>query len=95
MSGGVSRAELRLPRPSGPVPINLRDGAASVSIRRPDGVAVRATFPDGAASVHLDGLEIGPIDSQAPVESPDYGEATDRYDVEVPGGAAELTIAKG
>ena len=55
MSGGVSHAELRLPGPLGTVPINIRDGAASVLIRRPDGVALRATFPDGAASVHVDG----------------------------------------
>lgn len=95
MSGGVIRADFRLPRPSGTVPIKIHDGAASVSIRRPDGVALRATFPDGAASVQLDGRHIGPIDSGAPVESPDYGEATDRYEVEIRGGAAELTIATG
>ena len=95
VSGGASRLDLRLQRPSGTVPIHIRDGAASVSIRRPDGVAVRATFLDGAASVLFDERRIGPIDDQAPVQSPDYSDATARYDVDVQGGVAEFTIAKG
>ena len=93
ITGGVGRLDLRLPRPSGRVPIHIRDGAVSVSIRRPNGAAVQATFPDGAASVELDERRIGPILGQTPVQSPDYEGATDRYDVEVQGGAAELTIA--
>jgi hypothetical protein len=36
-----------------------------------------------------------PISGQTPFESPDYGHATDRYDVQLQGGAAELIIAKG
>jgi hypothetical protein len=95
IAGGVTRLDLRLPRPSGTVPIHIRDGAARVSIQRPDGAPIRATFPDGAASVQFDEQRIGPIISQTPVQSPDYDSASDRYDVEVQGGAAELTIAKG
>jgi hypothetical protein len=95
ISGGLSRLDLRLPRPSGTVPIHVRDGAASASIRRPDGVAMRATFPDGAAGVQFDEQRIGQISGQTPVESPDYGHATDRYDVELQGGAADLIIGKG
>jgi hypothetical protein len=95
LSGGVSRVDLRLPRPSGTVPIHIRDGAVTVSIRRPNGAAIRATFPDGAASVELDEQRIGPIVTQTPVQSPDYDDASDRYDVEVQGGTVELTIAKG
>jgi uncharacterized membrane protein len=94
-SGGVGRLDLRLPSPSGTVPIHIRDGAASVSIRRPDGAAIQATFPDGAASVQFDEQRIGPIVGRTPVQSPDYEDATNRYDVEVQGGVAELTIAKG
>jgi hypothetical protein len=95
IGGGVSRLDLRLPRPAGTVPIHLRDGAANVSTRGPDGVAVRATFPDGAASVQFDERRIGPILDQTPVESPDYSDATDRYEIELQGGAVELTVAKG
>jgi uncharacterized membrane protein len=95
INGGINRLDLHLPRPTGTVPIHIRDGAVSVSIRRPNGAAIRATFPDGAATVKLDEQRIGPIVSQTPVQSPDYDGAPDRYDVEVQGGAVELTIAKG
>jgi hypothetical protein len=95
ISGAVSRLDLRLPRPSGTVPIQIRDGAASASIRRPDGVAVRVALPDGAASVQFDERVIGPIADPTPVQSADYGDATDRYDLELHGGVAKLTVAKG
>jgi hypothetical protein len=77
------------------VPVRLRDGAASVSIRRPDGVAVRVTLPDGAASVKFDDRRMGSIAYGTPVESPDYGDATDRYEVELQGGVAQLTVSNG
>jgi len=95
ISGGAADLDLRLPRPSGTVPINIRDGAARVSIRRPDGVAVQVRLPDKAASVQFDERRLGLISDKTPVQSPGYGDATDRYDVELQGGTARLTIAKG
>ncbi len=95
VSGGASRIDLRLPRPSGTVPIHIHSGAASVSIRRPDDVAVRAAVPDGAGNIQFDERRIGLIGSQTPLHSPDYDGATARYDVEIRGGVAQLTIAKG
>lgn len=93
ISGGAYRCDLRLPRPSGTVPIHISDGAVNVSIRRPAGVAVRATMRDGAASVQLDERHVGPIESQEPVESPGYSEALDRYDIDLRGGASKVIIA--
>jgi uncharacterized membrane protein len=95
IGGGTAHLELRLPRPSGTVPISIRDGAATVMIRRPAGVAVQVTAPDGAVNVQFDERRISSIHSQMPVQSGDYGDATDRYDVELHGGAAELIISKG
>jgi uncharacterized membrane protein len=95
IGGGAADLDLRLPRPSGTVPISIRGSAASVSIRRPDGIAVRVSLPDGAASVQFDEQRIGPVGSLTPVQSLDYSDATDRYDVELHGGVAKLTITKG
>jgi hypothetical protein len=92
ISGGTNLFDLRLPHPSGTVPIHMRDGSAKVSIRRPAGVAVRATFPDGAARVRFDERGLGPILNKTPVESPQYHDVTDRYDVEFLAAVAELTI---
>jgi len=95
ISGGANRVDLRLPRPSGAVPIHICGGAASVSIKRPDGVAVKAALPDGAVNIQFDERRIEAIGSQTRVQSPDYDGATDRYDVELRGGVARLTVAKG
>jgi len=95
ITGGAGRLDLRLPRPSGTVPIRIRDGVAKLSIRRPDGAAIQATFPGRAASVRFDEQPIGPVVIGTPVQSPGYDDASDRYDLEVEGGAADVTIAKG
>jgi uncharacterized membrane protein len=95
ISGPSGRLDLRLPRPSGTVPIHIRDGAANVSIRRPAGVAVRALVPDGAVSVHLDERHVGAADSRQPIQSPDYDDAVDRYEVEGRGGLDQLLIVTG
>jgi len=89
--GDTPHFERRPPRPEA-LHGWIRDGAVNVSIRRPESVAVRTTLPDGAASVQLDERHISPISSQTPVQSSDYSDATDRYDVEIHGGAAKLTI---
>jgi uncharacterized membrane protein len=95
ISGGANRLDLRLPRPTGSVPVHIHNGAVSTSIRRPDGVAVRAALADGAADVRFDEKRVGPILPGAWLQSPEYGRATSRYDVEIHGGAASLIIAKG
>ncbi|HEY9286550.1 MAG TPA: hypothetical protein VIT43_00850 [Candidatus Dormibacteraeota bacterium] len=93
-SGAAYRCDLRLPVPAGTVPIRLRHGVANLSIRRPGGVPVRAMLRDGAASLQFDEQLIGPTLGQEPFESAGYGDATNRYDVEVIRGAAKLMIAK-
>lgn len=95
ISGGAARINLRLPQPAGAVPIHIDGGAAYVSIKRPDGVAIRAMAPDGAAEIQFDERPVGPPESLRPIQSPDYDGASDRYDVELVGGVARLTIAKG
>ena len=92
VNGASYRVELRLPHPSGTVPIHLHRGVANLSIRRPPNVPLRATLPDGAASLHFDGQDMGPTLGRTPVESPGYADATDRYDLQIQGGAAKLTI---
>lgn len=92
LAGGTYRLDLRLPHPSGTVPIQLRDGSVKVSIRRPAGVPLRANFREGAARVQFDGRRHGW--RQAPIESPGYDQAADRYEVDFGGGVTELAIGE-
>src|SRR5262249_26235605 len=58
VDGGASRVEMRLPRPSGTVPIRFVAGASIITVRRPNGVAIRAVVRGGASNVLLDGRRV-------------------------------------
>ena len=88
---GAYRVAMRLPRPSGTVPIRIRGGSSIITVQRPDGVAVRAMMRDGADKLQLDGRPIEWID-RTPFESPDYATAADRYELEFTGGADRIAI---
>jgi hypothetical protein len=91
VEGGANRVAMRLPRPSGTVPIRIRGGSSIITIQRPDGTAVRAMMPDGANRVELDGRQVEWID-QTHIESADYDGAADRYELEFTGGSDQITI---
>lgn len=92
LEGGASKVDLRLPRPSGTVPIRIRGGASEISVRRPNGVAVRVVVHGGFGKLQVDGKSIEAADEK-PVQSPDYVEAADRYDLELAGGANQFVLA--
>ena len=91
VEGGANRVAVRLPRPSGTVPIRIRGGSSIITIQRPDGTAVRAMMRDGANRVRLDGRPVEWMD-QTPIESSDYAAAADRYELEFTGGSDQITI---
>ncbi len=90
--GGVNRAELRLPRPSGAVPIHVSGGVSHLTLRRPEGVAARVHIGGGASKLALDTQYLGAIGGPVRLETPDYPAASARYDLEIGGGASKLTI---
>ena len=90
--GGASNVDLRLPRPSGRVPIHFGAGANDVSVRRPAGVAVRVVMHGGFGKLRVDGKSIEATDEQ-PIQSPGIAREADRYDIELTGGAYKVVIA--
>ena len=92
IAGGVSGVELALPRPSGTVPVRVSGGASEVSIHRPKGVAARLSVGRGASRLAFDEQRFGAIGGETRLQTGDYEDATDRYDVEVTGGASKLTV---
>lgn len=93
VDGGASRVEMRLPRPSGTVPIRFRGGASIITVRRPNGVAVRAVVRGGASKVQLDGRRLEWTD-ETPLQLSDDAGAADRYELEFTVGANRLIILK-
>ena len=92
ISGGASQVRIDLGRPSGTVSIDVSGGASSVTLRRPPGVPVAVSVSGGATSVRLDGRAAGGIGSSE-LKSPDYDSASDRYSVDVSGGASSVVVS--
>lgn len=89
---GASRVELRLPTPSGSVPVRFRGGASNVAVHRPAGVATRLQVSGGVTNLSFDGRHFGVVADEVDLQTPDYADASDRYDIAVTGGANNLTF---
>jgi hypothetical protein len=90
--GGTVR--LRLPRPTGTVPVSISGGAREVIVFRPAGVMVRVATSGAVSRVIIDsGRPIGPLAGNTTVEPPGYALAEDRYDINVSGGCESVLVA--
>jgi hypothetical protein len=89
--GGLGRAELWLPRPSGTVSISFRSIGA-LHLHRPPGTSLRVSIRGGISSLSLDGEELGGIGGGIRRETPGWAGAPDRYDVVVRGGVSHVAI---
>ena len=89
VSGGVSRLEVRLPRPKAAVRVRIGAGASNVELIRPAGVPVRVRTGAGASKLAIDDFRgNGRIDWR----SPDYDQLEGCYDIEIGAGASNLTV---
>jgi hypothetical protein len=88
---GASHVELRLPRPSGMVPVRIGGGASHVRIRRPAGTPARLRIGRGVAHLTFDEQELGAVGGRLRLESPQAGGAAG-YDIEIDGGANHVQV---
>src|SRR5437899_2270329 len=93
--GGVSKVELRLPTPTGVVPIHVSGGVSHLTLQRPGTVPARLHTGGGASKLELDAQYLGAIGGPVRLETPDYGSGdVGRYDLEIGGGASKVTIKR-
>ncbi|MGH2545131.1 MAG: hypothetical protein ACRDIB_20260 [Ardenticatenaceae bacterium] len=92
VNGGASEVVVTLPRPTGTSYIRVAGGASNVTFHRPAAVAARVRVGSGASNLTLDEQHFGALGGETRWETPDYKSAADRYDIEVVGGASNLTI---
>jgi AcrR family transcriptional regulator len=92
IEGGVDQATLRLPQPSGTVPLRISADANKVNVERPPEVGIHVRLNHGGSQVSLDGVRLGAVGHRTDLESPNYMAASDRYALEIGGGAAHLTL---
>jgi hypothetical protein len=93
LRGGVVQVTLDLPEPTGTVPVQVGGGAKDLRILRPKRVPIRVQVGGGVSQLAIDTLQLGAVGGTMRWESPDYENASDRYDVQVRGGAQNLSIS--
>lgn len=92
--GGLNKAELRLPQPTGTVLVRVSGGVSHLTLHRPAGVPARVHIGGGASKLALDTQYLGAVGGPVRLETPDYSAAVERYDVEIGGGASKITIER-
>jgi hypothetical protein len=65
---------------------------SDVAIRRPSGTPIRVSVRGGASRLTLDTHQFGAVGGETRWETADFDQATDRYDLEISGGANGLTV---
>lgn len=90
--GGVSDAELHLPRPHGTVPVMIEGGVTHLTVRIPVGTAARLELDGVATDLTVDGEQLDAVVGGLSRETDGYADAQDRYEVSVEGSAARLSI---
>jgi TetR/AcrR family tetracycline transcriptional repressor len=92
LDSGAAKVECFLPRPRGVVPIIVSGGVAGVTFHRPPGVAVIADISPGSLRLKLDSYAIAASTSDLRWESDGASDSSDRYELRINGGAAQVTL---
>jgi DNA-binding MarR family transcriptional regulator len=92
ITGGASECEIRLPRPRGSATVRIKGGASHIVLRRPRGVAVQMIARGGANSIDLDDQSLGSGSVARRLITPGADDATDRWTIELTGGASHVEI---
>jgi DNA-binding MarR family transcriptional regulator len=93
-NGGVHQMRLTLGPPTGVVPIRLHGGASDLRIERPAGAAARLKLNGGASGIEFDKQRLGASGGGTILESSGASGASDRYELEINGGASKITVTE-
>ncbi len=91
LSGGANTTDITLRAPKGLVLVEISGGATSVTLRIPPGSAARVRVSGGASDLEVDGSHQRGIGDK-PWETEGYGQAPDRFDIRVTGGATRVRL---
>lgn len=95
ITGGGKEVKIDLPPARGTVPVVITGGVHQVTVARPRGAAMRLSITGGGASdLTIDTLALGSLGGKIRWETPAWEHESDRYDVEIRGGARRLVIAQ-
>jgi class 3 adenylate cyclase len=84
--------EMTLARPAGPALLRFAGGASDVTFHRPSGTAARVKVTGGARRVTFDDQSYGAVGGDASWKTPDFEQASDRYDIEFARGVRDVVV---
>ena len=94
LRGGANHVRLRLGRPDGSARVTLDGGASVIRFDRPKGVVVALQVRGGVSRLRFDGKILKTSGNSFRVQTKGFADAAERYEIEVSGGASELTIGE-
>jgi DNA-binding MarR family transcriptional regulator len=94
VTGGLDQVRLTLGQPGGIVPIRLTGGGSQFRFERPAGVPVRLKLSGGAARIDFDDQRLGGTGGHTVLESAGAADASDRYQIEITGGASRIIVTE-
>jgi DNA-binding MarR family transcriptional regulator len=92
VEGGANHINLVLPRPNGTALIRIRGVVSSARFMRPRGVPVALRVEGGIAHLDFDGKTYSNVSGKRRVATRADAAATDRYEIDVRGGASTLVV---
>jgi hypothetical protein len=92
LRGGVSHLWASLPEPVGTMAIRIDGGVSDTALHRPANVPVRIQVQGGVSSMTLDEQHFGSMGGKSLLATPDYNQAANRYDIQISGGASNISI---
>jgi hypothetical protein len=95
IDGGVAKTTLRLPRPSGAVPLVIAGGASDLDIHLPEGTAFSLDGRRGVTDLTLDSQHLSAVGGHYHFETPGLVDSDDHYRIAVGGGASGLSVTSG
>jgi hypothetical protein len=95
VSGGANRVDAQLPSPKGTVLMSISGGASNVTLRAPSGSEWRVAVSGGVSAVTINGSTSGSFGGDFQQQSPGYNSATNRFDIEINGGASHIDFRTG
>jgi hypothetical protein len=92
IAGGVTESELSLPRPRGTSTLRVSGGASRLVVRRPRGTAAQVSIRGGASNLVFDAQVLGAVGGATRLSTPTWDASTDRWSIELTGGASDLSV---
>ena len=95
ISGGANQLDAQLPTAKGTVLIGVSGGANNVKMVAPAHSEWRVAVSGGVSAVTINGSSSGNLGGDFQQQSQGYGSATDRFDIEISGGASHIDFRTG